>query len=197
MSTKALNVWSRDKTGRTLKCCSFFAKYIVILFTTTIFQLVVSLSPKNSAYFVDSSAHHYFGTWRYHRMFWCRKSIHQCPCGRIFSDHQVRTRISLTERTTLSVEEKKQFDNHMDGLPMKWLLLSVVVNIYMNWFEEQAINTATLGKICRRYVEWRSELSQFLDHINNTKSAIKFTMEKEEDGCLSFLDVLLKRLNIH
>jgi len=39
----------------------------------------------------------------------------------------------------------------------------------------------------------RSKLSEFLTHLNTIESSIQFTMEKEKEGCLPFLDLLIKR----
>jgi len=39
----------------------------------------------------------------------------------------------------------------------------------------------------------RSKLSEFLTHLNKIENSIQFTMEKEKEGCLPFLDLLVKR----
>jgi len=39
----------------------------------------------------------------------------------------------------------------------------------------------------------RSKLSEFLTHLNKIENSIRFTMEKEKEGCLPFLDLLVKR----
>ena len=51
--------------------------------------------------------------------------------------------------------------------------------------------------ICGRHIViWPHEdsrLQQFLDHLNGLRPEIQFTMEKEEDRLLPFLDVQIKR----
>ena len=46
------------------------------------------------------------------------------------------------------------------------------------------------------FIIWKHgdrQLDQFLDHINDLRPTIKFTMEKESNGELPFLDVLVKK----
>lgn len=78
----------------------------------------------------------------------------------------------------------------------------VVANIYMEHFEERAINTSPIKpKHWKRYVDdtsfiWthgKETLRDFLEHLNNQTESIKFTMEIEEDKKLPFLDVLLTK----
>ncbi|XP_042202441.1 uncharacterized protein LOC121852537, partial [Callorhinchus milii] len=94
------------------------------------------------------------------------------------------------------------FYKQIEGTPMGSPLSPVVANIFMEKFETDAIQTATLRPtLWKRYVDdtfviWphgRPALDQFLDHINSIHPAIRFTMEVENDGKLPFLDVLIKR----
>jgi len=39
----------------------------------------------------------------------------------------------------------------------------------------------------------RSKFSEFLTHLNTIESCVQITMEKEKEGCLPFLDLLIKR----
>ena len=41
----------------------------------------------------------------------------------------------------------------------------------------------------------KSQCKKFLDYLNSKHGSIKFTLEHEENNCLSFLDVLVKREN--
>jgi predicted GIY-YIG superfamily endonuclease/uncharacterized protein (UPF0335 family) len=81
-------------------------------------------------------------------------------------------------------------------------LSPVIANIYMEWFESQAIDKALIKpKLWLRYVDdtfiiWNgndNDLQAFLDHMNNLAPTIKFTMEKEENNKLPFLDVMVQK----
>lgn len=101
---------------------------------------------------------------------------------------------------------KDRFYAQIDGLPMGSSLSPVVANIYMEWFEHYAIETANIKpKTWLRYVDdtfivWsgdHEELQEFLEHLNSLRPSINFTMEKEQNSALPFLDVLVKRQNGH
>ena len=73
---------------------------------------------------------------------------------------------------------------------------------YMQGYERTAITTALHPpKVRERFVAdvysilKRTHLEKFFHHINNLHQNIKFTMEKESNGELAFLDTLLKRNN--
>ena len=76
----------------------------------------------------------------------------------------------------------------------------VVANIYMEMFEELALTTAPHApRIWKRYVDdtfcimEAEHVDHFLNHLNDLRPTIKFTMEQEKDGNLPFLDTLLSR----
>ena len=85
------------------------------------------------------------------------------------------------------------------GAGMGSPLSPVVANLYMEAFEKQALEASL-----RRPTFWvrcvddvfsiwphdTQTLDEFLGHLNSHKQAIQFTMEKEEDGKIAFLDVL-------
>ncbi len=74
---------------------------------------------------------------------------------------------------------------------------AVVANLYMEFFEEEALNSARV--LWKRYVDdtfcivKKGSEKHSLDHLNSVRLSIKFTMESEEDSKLPFLDCLLKR----
>jgi len=76
----------------------------------------------------------------------------------------------------------------------------VVANLVMEDVENRALTTlATPPKFWKRYVDdvcsvvRRQQLPLVLCHINSIEPSIQFTQEIEgEDGCLPFLDILLK-----
>ena len=65
--------------------------------------------------------------------------------------------------------------------------------------QEELCTFHTLPRFCRRYVDdtctvLPSDLvDSFHDHLNSVDPCIQFTMEKELDGQLPFLDILLSR----
>ena len=90
----------------------------------------------------------------------------------------------------------------VDGAPMGSPLSPALANLYMEDFEIRALNSSTLKpKLWLRYVDdtfviWQhgdDNLNKFLSHLNQIHPRIKFTMEKEQENQLPFLDVLLKK----
>ena len=93
-----------------------------------------------------------------------------------------------------------QFYEQIDGVAMGGPLSPVVANFFMEWFEKTALDTAPKRpKNWFRYVDdtfvvWqhgKDSLLEFLAHLNNIHSNIKFTMEIESNNKLPFLDVLV------
>ena len=77
---------------------------------------------------------------------------------------------------------------------------AVVANLYMQFFEEMAISSAPIKpKLWKRYVDdvfciiKRGGENSLLSHLNSLRPSIKFTVEREEDGSLAFLDCNLHR----
>ncbi|XP_022101583.1 uncharacterized protein LOC110985114 [Acanthaster planci] len=78
----------------------------------------------------------------------------------------------------------------------------VLANIFMEEFETSSLLTANCKPtIWPRYVDdtfiiWphgQDHLQEFLEYLNKQHSTIKFTMEQEQDGHLSVLNVQLSR----
>ena len=87
----------------------------------------------------------------------------------------------------------------MEGFTMGSPLSLVVSNLFMENLERQSINSSSLKpKWWLRYVDdlysnWphgAEKLVEFTKHLNIQSKSIKFTIEKEENKCLSFLNVL-------
>ena len=83
---------------------------------------------------------------------------------------------------------------------MGYAVSSVVANLVMENIETRALETfADPPRLWKRYeddtfvIMKRSKLSEFLTHLNTIERSIQFTMEKEKEGCLPFLDLLIKR----
>ena len=81
-------------------------------------------------------------------------------------------------------------------------LSPVVTNLYMEAFEQEAIERALdKPKLWVRYVDdtfviWQhgqDKLESFIEHLNSVCDTIKFMMEIEQNGQLSFLDVLVEK----
>ncbi len=77
---------------------------------------------------------------------------------------------------------------------------AVVANLYMEFFEEEALNSAPVKPVLwKRYVDdtfcivKKGSEKHLLDHLNSVRPSIKSTMESQEDSKLLFLDCLLKR----
>ena len=94
------------------------------------------------------------------------------------------------------------FYEQIDGVAMGSPLSPVIANFFMEQFEQLILETAPLKpKAWYRYVDdtfviWNhgeKELEVFFKHLNSGNKNIQFTMEKERDGQLPFLDILVTR----
>ena len=92
------------------------------------------------------------------------------------------------------------FYEQKEGAAMGSPVSAVVANLYMEFFEELALETApTRPRLWKRYVDdtfcilRKGSTEELLHHLNGVRPTIKFTVEQEEDGTLPFLDTLLRR----
>ena len=92
------------------------------------------------------------------------------------------------------------FYEQREGAAMGSPVSAVVANLYMQFFEEMAISSAPIKpKLWKRYVDdvfciiKRGGENSLLSHLNSLRPSIKFTVEREEDGSLAFLDCNLHR----
>ena len=94
------------------------------------------------------------------------------------------------------------FYEQVEGAAMGSPLSPVVVNLYMEAFEKQTLEAALWGPaVWVRYVDdvfaiWPHDtqsLDGFLGHLNSQKTAIQFTTEKEENGKIAYLDILVEK----
>jgi hypothetical protein len=97
---------------------------------------------------------------------------------------------------------ERQFFEQTDGVAMGSPLSPVVANFFMKDFEKRTIEQATHKPTCWfRYVDdtfviWQhgqEKFTEFLNHLNSLHVNIQFTMEKEEDVHLPFLDIDIYR----
>ena len=87
-----------------------------------------------------------------------------------------------------------------DGAAMGSPVSTVIANLYMESFEEQAITTSSYKPtIWKRCVDDtftildRGNVDDFLQHLNNQQPSIRFTMETENNNKLAFLDTAVSR----
>jgi len=110
---------------------------------------------------------------------------------------------TLAERTTLEAEDickltevclrstyfqyQDSFYEQVEGAAMGSSLSLITANIYMEYFEELALESAQLQpRVWRRYIDDTSVIWQhgspskqsFLEHLNSQQDPIKFTMEE-------------------
>ena len=88
----------------------------------------------------------------------------------------------------------------LEGVAMGSPVSTVIANLYMETFEEQAIESApSKPKIWKRYVDDtftildRDRVDSFLQHLNSQQPTIRFTMETENDNKIAFLDASVSR----
>ena len=130
---------------------------------------------------------------------------------------QLRQDTNLGERTGLTVDDIMEGCKHCllsttfvfeggvyhqtEGLPMGSPLSPIIANLFMESFEQQALNSfINPPRIWRRYVDDtfviidKEHQDAFLIHLNSRHPAIKFTVEMEsENGHIPFLDCLVMR----
>ena len=86
-------------------------------------------------------------------------------------------------------------------MPMDSVLSTIISNIYMEYFEEVALESAPLKPaVWLRYVDdtfilWLhvEDIHILFKHVNKIRPSIQFTIEKEENNKLAFLNVLVTR----
>jgi len=95
-----------------------------------------------------------------------------------------------------------QFYEQTDGVAMGSPLSPVTANFFLEDFEKKSLEQARHKPVCwfrcvdDMFVIWshgQEKLTQFLNHLNRLHNKIQFTMEKEEEGHLAFLDMGIYR----
>ena len=106
--------------------------------------------------------------------------------------------------TTTYFTSNQKIYQQKKGVAMGSPLSPVAVNIFMEWLEEKAIDTALTEckpKFWKRYVDDileiidRGQVTNLTDHLNqvDTTGSIKCTYEEEIDGAIPFLDTKVIR----
>ncbi|XP_018574625.1 uncharacterized protein LOC108913546 [Anoplophora glabripennis] len=97
---------------------------------------------------------------------------------------------------------RDEFYEQTKGAAMGSALYTVLANIYMEAFENKALESTTLKPKCwHLYIDdnyiilphGRNTVVDFLDHINGIHPDIQFIMEVEKKASLLFLDFLVER----
>jgi len=96
-----------------------------------------------------------------------------------------------------------QLFKQTQGLAMGSCISPIAANIFLNHFETQYLTTCPDNckpKLYKRYLddtfivfENADKAKKFYNYVNSLHQSIKFTMEKEENATLSFLDVCVTR----
>ena len=89
------------------------------------------------------------------------------------------------------------------GMQMGNCLSPVMSNIYMEFYEKRIANAIITEDIfwvryvddCFAIFKFDHNLDEILDELNSLVPSIKFTIEKEENGCIAFLDVMVIKEN--
>ena len=94
------------------------------------------------------------------------------------------------------------FYDQVDGEAMGSPLAPVLANLFMGYHEQLRLENYDETRVLffRRYVDdtfcvFRNEhdVMLFLDYLNRQRVNIKFTFEKEKNGKLPFLDILVTK----
>ena len=93
-----------------------------------------------------------------------------------------------------------EFYEQREGAAMGSPISAVVANLYMEFLEELALESApSRPRLWKRYVDdtccilRKGDVDGLLHHLNGIHPPIKFTMEVEEGGSLPFLDARVTR----
>ena len=99
---------------------------------------------------------------------------------------------------------KTSFFKQIYGTPMGSCISHIIASVYTEHIEHTNITTFhTLPSLWLRYVDDtfcilnKDHINDFRTHLNSICSYIQFTIEKEQNFSLPFLDVLVKRNSHH
>ena len=131
--------------------------------------------------------------------------------------HRLESDTSLSERTSLNVDDimglllslcldaaflsfRGKVYRQAQGTAMGSPVSVVVANLVMEDIEERALSTFhSLPRFWKRYVDDTCTalhpdlIEPFHSHLNSSEPCVQFTVEKESDGRLAFLDIQLVR----
>ena len=131
-----------------------------------------------------------------------KNEIEELPSG--IELETILNLVKITSRYTNYFKFRDNFYHQIRGLAMGGPLSPLLANIYVEYVENLAIETYFLKpKFWGRYMDdilviWNygeSEIEGFLEHLNNLGGELIFTIEKETENKLPFLDILIHRNN--
>ncbi|XP_071500039.1 uncharacterized protein [Diadema antillarum] len=117
------------------------------------------------------------------------------------SPDEVTDLLSFVLRSTYFLYNDTYYEQ-LEGAAMGSPVSAVVANMYMEAFEEQALEECPPGtapRIWKRYVDDtfivadRRHADKLLEFMNTREPTIKFTSEQETQGSIAFLDTLVHR----
>ena len=123
------------------------------------------------------------------------------PARTSLSPSQVTDLLGFVLRATY-FSYNGSFYEQQEGAAMGSPVSAVIANLYMEVFEEQALQSCDpqlRPRVWKRYVNdtfvisTRASVDGLLVHLNNQQPTIRFTMEAEKDGKIAFLDTLVHR----
>ena len=99
---------------------------------------------------------------------------------------------------------RQKYSRLADGVAMGSPVSSVNANLFMEHFEKGELSSsgAVRPRVWKRYVDdvfsilLRTNVDSLLNHTNNIDGQIDFTVEKESNGRLLFLDASIKRMHM-
>ena len=109
----------------------------------------------------------------------------------------------MATKETNFIFNNKVYDQ-IDGVAMGSPLAPILANVFMRKFEENAILSypGERPRYYRRYVDdsflifkSQNEVAPFFTYMNSLHPNIKFTMEKEANGTIAFLDVKVTKVH--
>ena len=128
---------------------------------------------------------------------------------RIFKHHKniKMTKIQMRKLFVFATKQTHfvyngQYYDQIDGVAMGSPLGPKLANLFMGHFEKVWLNEYGGPKVLhyRRYVDdifcmfqKEEHVAPFLEYLNEQHPNIKFSTEKESNGCLPFLDVLIEK----
>ena len=115
----------------------------------------------------------------------------------VLSPEQITKLVEVCLKITYFVYNSEYYEQ-LEGAAMGSPVSPIVVNIFMEHFEEIVLDSRF--RLWRRYVDdvfciiKRSNVETALVYLNSLFPSITFTVYKEQDGSLPFMDILVSRL---